>query len=133
MCPLRYGLIHTFFHAGGMTSSLILVNVASSVTGVPSGLTYEKPLPRRTRAIPGPLTTLRRNVTAPEFPGEKCFNLVFSDHARVHPRRDHTTARRQADPGARPGDEPQAQPSAVQQCAHGQPPLRRVASARRGV
>ncbi|MDT4943158.1 MAG: hypothetical protein QOJ34_3247, partial [Pseudonocardiales bacterium] len=35
MCPLAYGQIQTFFHAGGITSSSMRPSVAASVTDPP--------------------------------------------------------------------------------------------------
>jgi hypothetical protein len=37
MWPFEYGLIHTFFHAGGITNCLIRSSVGSSVSREPSG------------------------------------------------------------------------------------------------
>src|SRR5690242_20606592 len=68
MWPLSYGHTHTFFHAGGITRSLIRANVSGSVTVLPSASTYEKPRPRRMRRTPGPPTVLRRSLTALSIP-----------------------------------------------------------------
>src|SRR3954466_2748036 len=61
MCPFGTGQIHTFVHAGGITSDLQRATSAAP-SGAPVSSRYTNPLPRRRRAQPGESGWTRRSL-----------------------------------------------------------------------